>query len=258
MGLLVTLASGSSGNAALLSCGSVNLLIDAGVSFRRLREELRRFDISPADLTAVLLTHEHTDHTKGLSQLLRHTELPLCTTRGTACHLTGLELTPDRLRTISAGDRLEFGPVTAEVFATSHDTSESVGFRFEAEGHTLAYFTDIGAVTPDLRRGVLGAECLFLECNHDVERLLRGPYPERLKQRILGRGGHLSNDDCAALVCEAAAEGLQRVTLCHLSAENNTPALAACAVLDALGEAGYEEVRVSVAPPDQASAPYIF
>ena len=258
MGVFVTLASGSSGNAALLSTRNTHLLIDAGVSFRRLREELRRFDVSPDELTAVLLTHEHSDHTKGLEQLLRHTEVPLYTSRGTACHLGSLQVPPERLRYIAPGDRLTFGEVEAEVFPTSHDTAESLGFRFAAGGHALAYFTDVGAVTPELRRGVLGAECLFLECNHDVEKLLRGPYPERLKQRILGRGGHLSNDDCAALVCEAAAAGVRRVTLCHLSKENNTPALAACAVLSALSEAGCDEVRVTVAPPDRASQPYLF
>ncbi len=258
MGLIAPLASGSSGNAAVVSAGDTHLLIDAGVSFRRLREELRRFDISPESLSAVLLTHEHTDHTKGLELLLRHTEAPLYTTRGTACHLEGLSVPPGRLRYLSAGETVDFGDIRAEVIPTSHDTAESVGFALTAGGHKLAYCTDIGAVTPELRRGVLGAECLFLESNHDVERLLRGPYPERLKQRILGRGGHLSNEACAALVCEAAARGLKRVTLCHLSKENNTPALAACAVLDALGAAGYDDVRVTVAPPDRASAPYIF
>lgn len=255
MGRFVSLASGSGGNAALFSVGNTHLLIDAGVSFRRLREELRRFDISPEELTAVLLTHEHTDHTKGLNQLLRHTDVFLYTTRGTACRLS--DLPSDRVRYIAAGETLAFGDVEIGVVATLHDTAESVGFTFRTEGRKFAYFTDIGAVTPDLQAGVAGAECVFLEANHDVERLLRGPYPERLKQRILGRGGHLSNEDCAALLCQAG-ERLRRVTLCHLSEENNTPALAACAVLDALSEAGLDEVRVTVAPPDRASAPYEF
>lgn len=255
MGRFVSLASGSGGNAALFSVGNTHLLIDAGVSFRRLREGLRRFDVSPEELTAVLLTHEHTDHTKGLSQLLRHTSVRLCTTRGTACRLS--EVPPDRIRYITAGDRLTFGAVEAEVVSTLHDTAESIGFVFRTEGRKFAFFTDIGAVTPALRSGVAGAECVFLEANHDVERLLRGPYPERLKQRILGRGGHLSNEDCAALICQAG-ENLRRVTLCHLSEENNTPALAACAVLDALSAAGMDEVRVTVAPPDRPSVPYEF
>lgn len=257
MAVFVTLASGSSGNAALFSDGNTHVLIDAGISFRRLREELRRFDIAAEDLSAVFITHEHIDHTRGLRQLMLHSRAPLFISRGTACRVTDLPDGAD-VRYIAAGSEITLGGVTVNVFATPHDTSESIGFTLHAAGHKLAYFTDIGVVTPVLREAILGAECVFIESNHDVDRLVCGAYPERLKQRILSSRGHLSNDDCAVLVCEAAAAGAQRITLCHLSKENNTPALAACASLEALADAGFDCVSVCVAPPDRACAPYIF
>ncbi len=256
MAVFVTLASGSGGNSALFSDGSTHILVDAGISFRRVREELRRFDVRAEELGAIFVTHEHIDHTRGLRQLLLHSRAPLYITRGSASRL---ELPPEaEVRYIAAGERVAVGGVDVEIVATPHDTPESIGFVFEACGRKFAYFTDIGEVTEAIRRAVLGADCLFIEANHDVERLMCGSYPAYLKRRILGRGGHLSNADCAGLVCEAARAGTRRVTLCHLSKENNTPALAACAVLDALAGAGQEEVRVCVAPPDRACEPYIF
>ena len=256
MAVFVTLASGSSGNSALFSAAGTHILVDAGISFRRLREELRRFDVRAEDLSAIFVTHEHVDHTRGLRQLLSASRAPLYLTRGTACRL---ELPPcAEPRYVSAGDKVKVGRAEVEIVPTPHDTAESIGLKIEVCGHRLAYFTDVGEVTPEISAATRGAECVFIEANHDVERLMCGRYPAFLKRRILGPRGHLSNEDCARAVCEAAASGTRRFTLCHLSAENNTPALAACAVLDALAREGHGGARVCVAPPDRACEPYIF
>lgn len=259
MAFIATLASGSSGNAAILSDGKTNILIDAGISCRRIKTALCEFDIPLCDIDAVLVTHEHTDHIKGLEVLCRSQHCPVYATDGTAWAMTRkLPGFDGDVRLIRAGDSFEVGDIGITPIATPHDAAESVCYLFSLSGHSVLYATDIGHITPDIAAAAKSSECVFLESNHDIYSLLRGSYPEMLKTRILSARGHLSNDDCADMVREAAECGTRRFTLCHLSRENNTPQLAADASLSALRTVGAEGVALEVAPADRACAPYIF
>lgn len=259
MAFIATLASGSSGNAAILSDGKTNILIDAGISCRRIKTALSEFDIPLCDIDAVLVTHEHTDHIKGLEVLCRGQHCPVFATDGTAWamerKLPGFD---GDVRLIRAGGSFEVGDIGITPIATPHDAAESVCYLFSLGGHSVLYATDIGHITPDIAAAAKSSECVFLESNHDIYSLLRGSYPEMLKTRILSARGHLSNDDCADMVREAAESGTRRFTLCHLSRENNTPKLAADASMSALRTVGAEGVALEVAPADRACAPYIF
>lgn len=263
MSFICTLASGSSGNAALLSDGETHILIDAGISLKALTEGLKQFDLRPADLSAVLLTHEHTDHTKGLGMLCKKAGKPVYLSYGTAGRLEKSIPALGALANVySAGSVFEIGRIGVETFSTPHDAAESVGFAFHSNGRKLGYVTDLGHVTERMRGILLGAECLFVESNHDIFTLLGGPYPDFLKQRILGRRGHLSNDDCADFALEAVQKGARNVTLCHLSQQNNSPGAASFRTVETLERAGCGATEaagmVFVAPVDTVGVPYIF
>jgi len=257
-----TIASGSKGNAAILSYGQTNILIDAGISCRTLADELKKLNIGLTDLTAVLITHEHGDHIRGIETLYRRTAIPIYMSVGTACSVeASLPFVHKAAGVFYAGDSFEIGEIGVETFSTPHDAADSVGFRFYAGSHALGYVTDLGHVTPEIKGRLMGLECLFIESNHDIFSLLQGPYPDFLKRRILGRRGHLSNDDCADLVADAVRHGTRRITLCHLSEQNNTPELAVKAtmgVLEALDVSKSEGPIVDVAPPNTIGTPYFF
>lgn len=262
MSFLCTIASGSTGNAALLSDGTTHLLIDAGVSFRKITEGLKRFDLKPDDLSAVIITHEHNDHIKGLELLCRRTELPVYLSVGTAYSLEkAVPCLHNTAMVFYAGDAFEIGGIGVETFSTPHDAADSVGFLFHSQGCRIGYATDLGYITTAVHAKLLGADSLFLESNHDLFSLLQGPYPEHLKRRILGRRGHLSNDDCADFVVEAVRRGARKITLCHLSQHNNTPELASCKTLEMLSQADpgrdYSKL-VCVAPPDGVGVPFLY
>ena len=242
---LVTFASGSGGNCALLTLDGVHLLLDAGISWRRICAELERSGVRPEELSAVLITHEHSDHIAGLGTLVRHCAAPICAPRIVARHLertvAGAAV---RLRIISPGETEKIGPLRVQCFPTSHDTEESVGWRVEGS-ETFALATDTGCVTPEIMTGLRGADAVLIEANHDPDLLLAGPYPQYLKRRILSARGHLSNADCAALAAALAGSGTRQIVLGHLSRENNRPALAYRAVEAAL--TGYQ-TALCVAP----------
>ena len=245
---LTTFASGSSGNCALLSMDGVHILLDAGISCRRICEHLRLTGINCEDLAAILITHEHSDHIAGLATLAKRCAAPICAPRAVAGYLdrtiAGVSL---RLRVTAPEEHLRFGAVTVRCFRTSHDSAESVGWRADGPSGSFALATDSGCVTPEMREGLRGARCVLIEANHDVDMLLSGPYPPYLKRRILSERGHLSNDDCAALAADLAREGTRQILLGHLSRENNSPARALQTVSAALSDSG---AAVYVAPAD--------
>ena len=229
-----TFASGSSGNAALFSCGDTHLLIDMGISCRRICQSLKAAGLTPDNLSAVLITHEHTDHISGLATYIRKYHTPILCTPGTARQLhyrlagIGLLLRPLVMSQPVLWEGLEITPLP-----TSHDCRESAAFRIDTPDGSLGYLTDTGVVPDETRNGLLGTNILVLESNHDVEKLLAGPYPYHLKRRVLGCEGHLSNADAAAFAVDSVRAGTQAIILAHLSAENNTPQLA----LDTVGQA---------------------
>lgn len=224
---LVTFASGSRGNCALLSDRGCHILIDVGISMKRVRDNLALSGLSTAELTGVLITHEHADHIAGLSQLSKHYHIPIYAPRTVANHLryavTGVE---ECLREIGVDEAFSLGELTVTAFPTPHDTEQSVGYRVEGESSTFALATDMGHVTEAVEAGLRGADAVLIEANHDLAMLADGPYPYYLKKRILSPNGHLSNDDCAVLAARLAEQGTHTIVLGHLSRDNNTPATA--------------------------------
>ena len=231
-----TLASGSSGNALVLSCGDVHLLVDAGISCRRIGAGLRELGLELADLSAVLITHTHTDHVSGLKTLLKRTDIPIY-----AAEAAG------RLEALEDCRPVSMGAVQVTAFPISHDAPGARGFRFDTPGGAVGLMTDTGCVTEEAADVLPGVALAVLEANHDVETLRSGPYPYYLKRRILGDEGHLSNEACARFAVSLAESGAAEIVLAHLSRENNTPAMAKNAVETALSAAGLAPA-LSVAP----------
>jgi len=231
---LTTFASGSDGNCALLSMDGMNLLIDAGISCRRIRTELRASGVEPEAISAILITHEHSDHIAGLATLLKYCGAPICAPRTVASAIARTAAgAAARLRIFTPGTPETVGALTVRCFPTSHDTAESVGWRVEGSA-VFALATDTGCVTPEIEAGLRGADAVLIEANHDVDMLRTGPYPVYLKRRILSDHGHLSNDACASLAAKLAGSGTRQIVLGHLSRENNTPAKAYRTVCSAL------------------------
>lgn len=251
---LYTLASGSEGNCLLVSARGVHLLVDAGISARRIKQSLAQLGLTPDDLSAILITHEHTDHTAGLATLLKHHAIPLYASGGTAFYLRSrLPGLDSCLRPVSPGSVFSIGPAVITVFATSHDAGESVDYRIDCGGEAVGILTDTGFVPETAAAALTGVDLLVLESNHDVDWLQSGPYPYSLKQRILGQRGHLSNEDAAAFARRMAECGTRRFVLAHLSWENNTPARALQVMETALSDL---DVSVEVAPRSELSVCY--
>jgi len=248
-----TLASGSAGNAALFTCGETRLLIDMGISCRRLCQSLRELGLEPGQLDGVFITHEHGDHTGGLATYIKKYQTPIyCTpavSRQLSYRLAGIG---PLLRPVELGERVAFGEVEMDVLPTSHDCRDSAACHFQTPEGRIGYLTDTGWILPETGEHLLGADILVLESNHDVDMLLAGPYSFALKKRILGPRGHLSNAAAAAYVVESVRAGTKAVLLAHLSEENNTPQKALEAVGGALAEAGLT-VRLYAAPKDAVS-----
>lgn len=244
---LTIFASGSSGNCALVSHGDTHLLIDAGISARRITAALARLGLSPRHLAGCLITHTHSDHIAGLATLAKQCPLPLYATAPAGRQLAYRLPIDHLLHTLTPTEDCAIGGVVVRPIPTSHDAPGSVGYRFTApDGHSACLVTDLGVVTEEVEAGVQGVHAAVIECNHDPDRLQNGPYPYYLKARIAGPQGHLSNEDGARLCALAAQSGAHTVVLAHLSKENNSPALARAAVAKAL--AGLEGVRLEVAP----------
>jgi len=248
-----TLASGSSGNAALLTCGETHLLIDMGISCRKLCQSLTALGLEPGRLHGVFVTHEHGDHTGGLATYIKKYRTPIyCTpavSRQLSYRLAGIE---PLLRPVELGERVSFGEVELDVLPTSHDCRDSAACHFQTPDGRVGYLTDTGYIPQETGEHLLGADILVLESNHDVDMLLAGPYSFSLKKRILGPQGHLSNDAAAAYAVESVRAGTRTVLLAHLSEENNTPRKALDTVSGALAEAGLS-AQLSAAPKDAVS-----
>ena len=257
---LCTLASGSSGNSLLVTDGRTHVLVDAGISCRRICTGLKALGVEPTELAGVLITHEHSDHISGLTTLTKQLRLPVYASPGTGRQLCyRIAFLEELLRPVAPGEGFSIGGLAIESFPTSHDAAESVGYALSAGGRKAAVVTDLGYVTPEVERGIRGADLLVCEANHDVEWVQSGPYPYHLKARILGDRGHLSNEAGAELAWTAVEGGARTVVLAHLSHENNTPARAhevVRGVLERRGAAVGRDVALEVAPRSEKSRRY--
>jgi phosphoribosyl 1,2-cyclic phosphodiesterase len=252
---LVPLASGSKGNAALLEFGSTRLLLDAGLSAKRLAVRLGEVGVEPRDISAVLLSHEHEDHTRGAELFSRRHGTPVACCWQT---LEAMDRSPAHFTewmSFNSGETFDVGDVKVLPFPVPHDAAKPVGFVIEGEGMRVGMVTDLGHATTLVLERLRGCEVLMIESNHDNQMLMDGPYPWHLKQRVSGRLGHLSNREAAEMLRHTAAENCRAVVLTHLSEKNNTPALARQAAANVLASNGNGRVEMRVASQIKPTPP---
>lgn len=245
---VAALATGSSGNCYLVTCGSTRVLVDCGLGPRQLRTRLLPFGLAPEDLDAILLTHGHEDHVSGAAKASLG-RIPIHATEAsfrsaTARIPAGDTSTPrPRRKPLTAGRPVTIGEIEALPVAIPHDWPETFAFVFsDGSGRRAAIATDVGEADPRKLRPLAGCDLLFVEFNHDPELLRAGPYPPFLKQRIAGPGGHLANAEAAGLVPELLGAETAAVVAVHLSRTNNRPAIAAEALAGALDRCGSRAV----------------
>lgn len=250
---IINLYSGSGGNATFIRVGGSSILIDAGKSARALCRALCEVGEDIANIDAIFVTHEHTDHVSALEVIAKKNAIPIHMTEGSAQRFDERS-SPclfSRLFLHSPEFCEQVGEMTVRSFCTPHDSRMSVGYRieFELEGksHAIGYATDIGYVSDAIRKNLGGCDAVVLESNHDTEMLMTGPYPQELKQRVASKRGHLSNCECAEFAAELAESGTRAFMFAHLSKENNEP----CLVLDESGKILEPYgVTVALAQPD--------
>lgn len=246
--------SSSKGNCTYIGNASGGVLVDAGVSFKRICEALATRDIALSSIKAVLVTHEHNDHVKGLKILLKKTGAPVIASRDTVYALEFHGIIDDSVQRIYIDETEEYeldGLLIAR-FPTSHDCVGSSGYTVRLSDELkAAVCTDLGIVTDEVRKSLSGCDIVMLEANHDPVMLRLGPYPPELKIRVGGERGHLANAVCASLIGELYKTGTRRFVLAHLSENNNTPEKAESAVRAVLTDAGAREndYILYVAPP---------
>ncbi|HSK98903.1 MAG TPA: MBL fold metallo-hydrolase [Rubrobacteraceae bacterium] len=249
---LSVLSSGSSGNATYIETNGCGLLVDAGLSCRRLKKLLARVGRGLEHVGAVLITHGHADHTSGVRALARERGVEVFAAPGVGERFGAT--------VVGGQERFEVCGLTAFFFRVPHDSS-TYGLRISDGAADVALATDLGEVNADVARNLLGADAVVLEANHDPDWLRRGPYSARLKRRISSKSGHLSNVQAAEAALALAPHGLKDLILAHLSRTNNSPARACNTVHKALREAGYSDVRVRAAiaghptPPVEVGTP---
>ena len=244
---MCSIASGSSGNCIYIGSERSSILIDAGISGKRVEAGLKELDLGGKDMDGILITHEHADHIKGLGVLARKFGVPIYGTRGTlkAIEKTGNlgEIPRELYREIVPDVDFQVGDLTISPFRVSHDAADPVAYRVAGGGSSAAVATDLGIYTDYTVDKLKGLDVLLLEANHDVHMLEVGGYPYYLKQRILGSRGHLSNESAGQLLCRLLHDNLKHIFLGHLSKENNYAQLA------------YETVRLEVLLEDTPYGP---
>lgn len=224
------LASGSNGNAVYIEHGETRILLDAGISGKQLKSRLvEQCDRQLSDVTAILVTHEHDDHVRGLVQAAKQAQSPIYMTEGTRASLSDRSEPEDldqRFSVVREDEPFYLGDIRVTPFAVSHDAEQPVAYRFDTETHALAVVTDLGYVTDHQKTLLQNCDAYVFESNHDVDMLRAGRYPWHLKRRILGDKGHLSNTDAAYALIDILPDRPVDVYLAHLSGDNNHPDLA--------------------------------
>lgn len=258
---LCSIASGSSGNCIYVGSEATHLLVDVGISGKRVEAGLNTLELTGRDLDGILITHEHSDHISGLGVISRKYNIPIFATRGTIKAIIragGRNLPEESLfQEIEADSKLIIKDLMVNPMRISHDAAEPVAYRIGYGGKKVAVCTDLGVFNDYTVECLKGMNALVLEANHDIHMLQVGPYPYYLKQRILGDRGHLSNENSGRLLNRILHDGLEAVVLGHLSKENNMPELAYEAVRMeiTMGEGPYraEDFKISVANRSEPS-----
>ena len=258
---LCSIASGSSGNCIYVGGSDTNILIDVGISKKRIEEGLKEIGVSCESLDGILVTHEHSDHIQGLGVFSRKYKVPVYATEGTIRGIEaykGLGKMPEGLlHPVKIDEVFSLGSLSVLPFAISHDAMEPSGFRVEEDEKMIAVVTDLGVYDEYIVENLKDVNALVLEANHDIHMLEVGPYPYPLKRRVMGNRGHLSNELSGRLLCDILHDNLQCVMLGHLSKDNNYESLAYETVkLEvALGDNPYtgDDVQIMVAKRDEVS-----
>ena len=259
---LCSIASGSSGNCIYVGSDHTHLMVDAGISGKRIEQGLNSLELSAKDMDGILITHEHVDHVKGLGVMARKYALPIYATKGTLDEIRrmgSLGVIPDELyREIHPDEPFAVGDLTVKPIHISHDAADPVDYRVEGEGKSAGIVTDLGKYDDYIVDKIQGLDVLLLEANHDIHMLEVGSYPYPLKRRILGDRGHLSNELSGKLLCRVLHDRMKAVFLGHLSKENNYEELAYETVrLEInLGDTKYQadDFRIEVAKREQRSS----
>lgn len=240
MSKLCPLFSGSDGNVTYISALGGGILVDAGASYKGICEALERSGGSILEIRAVAVTHEHSDHIKGLKTLLTKTKIPLIASAVTAETLVGMDVVPSETKIIIADqNKTEISGLMVSRFATSHDCEGSSGYVVTLpDGMRIGVCTDLGVVTDEVRAALIGCKAVLIESNHDLKMLKQGPYPAQLKMRIMSEKGHLSNNSCAAELPQLLKSGTDRIILGHISKNNNMPMLALSSARATLADIG--------------------
>ncbi|MBE0067978.1 MBL fold metallo-hydrolase [Thermoanaerobacterium thermosaccharolyticum] len=238
-----SLRSGSSGNAAYIGYKDVHILVDAGLSGSTIEKSLESIDVSPRDITAILITHEHNDHIKGAGVLSRRYNIPIYANEATWASMENLlgEINCDNKRFFKTGEDFTLGDVRIRPFKKSHDAVEPVGFSFFCGQNKATIATDLGYISRGVAANIMDSDIVMLESNHDVDMLINGSYPWTLKKRILSPHGHLSNKDAAEAIKKfIKLKSIGKIYLGHLSQNNNKPEIAYKTVIDVLKEEGID------------------
>lgn len=253
---LVSLFSSSSGNSTLISNDDTNILIDAGVSASKICSALSKANKDPAELDAIFVTHEHSDHISGIRLLSKKYNIPVFATALSmeAVLKSAPDISEGNAHIISVPGVYDIRSMRIKAFATPHDSRQSVGYLIESDDKKYGIATDTGCVTKAMLSNLAGCEAVLIEANHDICMLKDGPYPYHLKRRILSDTGHLSNDKCAWLATQLAIWGTKRILLGHLSDKNNTPDIAYECVRASLEGNGFKvgsDVILKIASRDE-------
>lgn len=248
------LASGSTGNAVFLDMGGVKILVDAGISARRIKKSLESIGTNVEDINGILITHEHRDHVSGIATLTKKYRLPVYAKAATWDAMYCKRDIPDECR-CELGASLDISSVKIEPFSISHDAAEPVGFNLYQGSFKCSVATDLGFVTDSVKKALSLSDVMVFESNHDVDMLKNGSYPWHLKKRIMSNRGHLSNHDAGWTLARLDRKANTNVFLAHMSKENNRPEIAEQTVSDILKEQGCDsEVKLKLTFPDQISS----
>lgn len=253
---ILSLRSGSRGNASLVSGGNTKLLVDCGVSGKSVTSALADVDVYPEDISAIAVTHEHIDHIAGIGVMMRRYHIPVWANAATWAAMESQvgKIDKSLVNIFDNDSSFEIGEIGVKPFSIPHDAADPVGYSFMCGDEKVAVATDIGELKKDLFEAIRGSKTVLLESNHDVNMLEIGKYPPQLKRRIRGKLGHLSNDDAGRAAEFLVRLGTERIILGHLSEENNYPELARQTVICVLDDAGIKcgrDVLLGVALPQQ-------
>ena len=227
---LCSIASGSSGNCIYVGSDDTHVLVDAGISGKRIEQGLNSLELTGKDIDGILITHEHSDHISGLGIMAKRYQIPIYTTGGTADAISRMKtmknLNMELIHEIREDEPFQIKDLTIHPFTIPHDAAQPVGYRLECGSQSVGIATDLGKYNDYIVDNLQNLDALLLEANHDIRMLQVGKYPYYLKQRILGDRGHLSNENAGRLLCRLLHDNLKAVLLGHLSKENNYEALA--------------------------------